>query len=71
MKKLNFEKYDLLTVAIIFLIGVAVAIVVAVLISAHKPIQYKAKCNDGWSTQEKDGKVYRTYVPAMDDCNKK
>lgn len=50
------------------LIGVAMAIVFLIIIMMHTPVQQVESCKDGWSTQEKDGKVYKTYIEESDTC---
>ena len=69
MKK-KIDKDNILTALICMLIGVALAMVMVIIIELHKPIKAVKDCNDGWSTQYEDGKIYKTYIPESDTCTK-
>lgn len=65
------KRQDILTCALLILIGVAMAIVAFVLIEVHQPPRKTVKtCNDGWSIQEENGKIYESYIPENDTCKK-
>lgn len=54
-------------VVLILSAGIMVGAIVQMLLTPSKPTP---ACNDGHSTQVVDGVVYKTYTPALDDCNK-
>lgn len=64
------EELDIPTGVILILIGVAFAIVMVIIIQMHAPVQKQTLCNDGWSRETKDGRMYETYVPELDTCKK-
>lgn len=63
------RKQDILTALILVFIGAAIAMVMAVIIEAHKP-PTRHVCNDGWTREEVDGKIVETYLPDNDTCKK-
>lgn len=70
-KKSIKRREDILTGVVLILIGVAFAIVMVIIIQMHAPTEKIQLCNDGWSKQEKDGRVYETYVPENDTCKQR
>lgn len=64
---MKFEKF--ITHAIAFLLGMAVAIIIAMVLAMAEPAK-KPACNDGYSTQVENGIEYKTYIPALDTCKK-
>lgn len=54
-----------------FLAGMVVMTFFYVLVEIKKPAPVTKKiCNDGWTYEEKDGKIVETYLPANDTCKK-
>ena len=71
IKKLSKkDELDIPTGVILILIGVAFALVMFIVIQMHTPTEKIQLCNDGWSRQEKDGRIYETYLPENDTCKK-
>lgn len=65
------NKQDIFTGVLFVLVGAAVAVVGFILIQMHTPAKEKVQlCNDGWSYENKDGRIYETYVPELDTCKK-
>lgn len=65
------KKEDIITRVIMILIGVAIAVIGFILIQMHAPAKQKVQlCNDGWSYEENDGRIYETYIPENDTCRK-
>lgn len=67
---MKLNKDNILTALICVLIGVVLAMAVVALIELHQPAKTVKNCNDGWSTQYEDGKIYKTYIPVNDTCKK-
>lgn len=65
------EELDIPTGVILILIGVAFALVMFIIIQMHAPTEKIQLCNDGWSRQEKDGRMYETYIPENDTCKQR
>lgn len=70
-KSHKIDELDIPTGVILILIGVAFAIVMVIIIQMHAPTEKIQLCNDGWSRQEKDGRIYETYIPENDTCSKR
>ena len=70
-KQSHIKKEDILSGVVLILIGAAFAIVMFIIIQMHAPTEKIQLCNDGWSKQEKDGRVYETYVPENDTCKQR
>lgn len=64
------NKDKLFSAFIWVLVGAVLATILCIIIELHQPTKPVKNCNDGWSTQVEDGKVYRTYLPAEDTCKK-
>ena len=71
IKKNIKNREDILTGVVLILIGAAFAIVMVIVIQMHAPTEKIQLCNDGWSRQEKDGRIYETYLPENDTCKKR
>lgn len=54
-------------VVLIFVTGIVMGVIVQILVS---PAKATPSCEDGHSTQVENGTIYKTYVPALDNCNK-
>lgn len=65
------DELDIPTGVILILIGVAFALVMFIIIQMHAPTEKIQLCNDGWSKQEKDGRMYETYIPENDTCKQR
>ena len=61
-------KKEVSTGLIFVLIGAALAVVLCTIIALHNPVQQVEPCSDGWSTQEEDGHIYKTYIEENDTC---
>lgn len=63
-------KSKLSTSVLCALIGAALAIIMMIVLFSIQPLRPKKVhlCNDGWSYQTKDGKLYETYVEELDTC---
>lgn len=70
-KKSTKNREDILTGVVLILIGAAFAIVMFITIQMHAPTEKIQLCNDGWSRQEKDGRIYETYIPENDTCRQR
>ena len=70
-KKSIKKREDILTGVVLILIGAAFAIVMVIIIQIHAPTEKIQLCNDGWSKQEKDGRIYETYLPENDTCKQR
>lgn len=67
----HIKKEDILSGVVLILIGAAFAIVMFITIQIHTPTEKIQLCNDGWSRQEQDGRIYETYIPENDTCKKR
>ncbi len=64
MNKQNYLVIIILIIAVIVSLGFMIS---QILKPATKKLEL---CNDGWSYQNEDGKIYETYVPELDTCKK-
>ncbi len=65
------NREDILTGVVLILIGAAFAVVMFIILQMHAPTEKIQLCDDGWSKQEKDGRIYETYIPENDTCKKR
>lgn len=65
--KMKVDKF--LSYLVVFLVGAAIATIVAACVVASVPAK-KQPCKDGHSTQIENGVKYETYIPALDECSK-
>ena len=70
-KKKTKTREDIITGVILILIGAAFAIVMFITIQMHTPTEKIQLCGDGWSREEKDGRIYETYIPENDTCRQR
>lgn len=65
------NKQDIFTGVLFVLVGAAAAIVGFILIQISVPVKEKVElCKDGWSYQNKDGRIQEVYNPEEDTCRK-
>ena len=43
--------------------GAALTVVLSIIIQSRAPKEKIELCKDGWSREEKDGRIYETYIP--------
>ena len=70
-KHSKLEVADIPTGVVFVLIGAALAILMVILIQVHTPKEKIQLCNDGWSRQEENGRIYETYIPENDTCKQR
>lgn len=65
------SRKEVLMMVFSFLVGMLVMTLFYILVEVKKPATtIKKVCNDGWTYEEKDGKIVETYVPELDTCKK-
>lgn len=70
MKK-PLDKDKVFTCVLCILLGVALSVLLCIIIAIHSPAQKKVElCNDGWTREEKGGRIYETYLEENDTCKK-
>lgn len=67
----HIKKEDILSGVVLILIGAALAIVMVIVIQMHAPTEKIELCQDGWSRQEENGRIFETYIPENDTCKKR
>lgn len=68
-KKTPLDKDKVFTGVLFILLGAAIATLICVLIAAHEPTG-TYKCSDGWTIEERDNQLIKTYVEENDTCKK-
>lgn len=71
IKKSIKNREDILTVVVLILIGAAFAVVMFIILQMHAPTEKIELCQDGWSRQEENGRIFETYIPENDTCKKR
>lgn len=70
-KKSIKNREDILTGVVLILIGAAFAVVMFIILQMHAPTEKIQLCEDGWSRQEENGRIYETYIPENDTCRQR
>lgn len=70
-KQSKYTRIDIITGVIFILMGAAFTVVLSIIIQSRAPKEKIELCKDGWSREEKDGRIYETYIPENDTCKKR
>lgn len=70
-KQSKYTRIDIITGVIFILMGAALTVVLSIIIQSRAPKEKIELCKDGWSREEKDGRIYETYIPENDTCRQR